>query len=64
MGKIRTSPDAATLAAYRKESIKADCVQTSVNIRADQHEFLKRGDLNLSRMVRDLIDSLMGKRAP
>lgn len=46
---------------YIKNDIKSECAPTSVNIRIRHSEFLKKYNLNLSEMVRDMIDSAMDR---
>lgn len=48
------------LMKYKKRSIsKVDKVVTSLNLRRDQKDFLDKHNLELGRMVRDMIDEKM-----
>lgn len=40
-------------------SEKMTCKQTSINIEIDQYDFVVENNLNLSRMVRDMLEELM-----
>ncbi len=41
---------------------KIDCKQTSVNIDSKHYKFIVDMDLNLSEMVRDMLDTFMGAK--
>ena len=48
------------LADYRKETTeKIDAVTTSLNLERKHLDFLRKNNLNLSRLVRDFLNSLI-----
>lgn len=50
------------LEKYKKRApIKGDSVLTSVNIEVKHKTFILSNNLNLSEMVRDMLDAIMGK---
>ncbi len=56
MGKIK----ALVIEDYIKETFeKIDAVTTSLNIERRHRDFLDRKNINLSKLVRDVLDQLM-----
>jgi hypothetical protein len=53
------------LSEYVKKSKleKFECVQTSVNISTHHRQFISEYNLNLSEMVRDMLDSMILKES-
>lgn len=47
------------LKAYQKEEIASEIVQTTISIRKDQKKIIDENQLNLSALVRDLLDQFL-----